>query len=73
MTSLALRGLAARKLRSALTATAILLGVAMVAGTYVLTDQIRNAFDNIQSQAVEGIDVVITPRDAFGQTTPSSR
>ena len=41
MTSLALRGLAARKLRSALTATAILLGVAMVAGTYVLTDQIR--------------------------------
>jgi putative ABC transport system permease protein len=66
MTSLALRGLAARKLRSALTATAILLGVAMVAGTYVLTDQIRNAFDNIQSQAVEGIDVVISPKDAFG-------
>ena len=66
MTSLALRGLAARKLRSALTATAILLGVAMIAGTYVLTDQIRNAFDDIQSQAVEGIDVVITPKEAFG-------
>jgi len=65
MTALALRGLAARKLRSALTATAILLGVAMVAGTYVLTDQIRNAFDNIQSTAVEGLDVIITPKDAF--------
>jgi putative ABC transport system permease protein len=66
MTSLALRGLAARKLRSALTATAILLGVAMIAGTYVLTDQIRNAFEDIQSQAVEGIDVVISPKEAFG-------
>jgi putative ABC transport system permease protein len=66
VTSLALRGLAARKLRSALTATAILLGVAMIAGTYVLTDQIRHAFEDIQAQAVEGIDVVVTPREAFG-------
>jgi putative ABC transport system permease protein len=66
MTALALRGLAARKLRSALTATAILLGVAMVAGTYVLTDQIRNAFDNIQTEALEGVDVVVTPKEAFG-------
>jgi putative ABC transport system permease protein len=66
MTSLALRGLAARKLRAALTATAIVLGVAMVTGTYVLTDQIRNAFENIQSQAVEGIDVIVTPKEAFG-------
>ena len=39
MTSLALRNLGARKLRSFLTALAILLGVMMVAGTYVLTDQ----------------------------------
>ena len=36
MLSLALRGLAARKLRGALTAFAILLGVAMVAGTFML-------------------------------------
>ena len=41
MISLVLRGLAQRKLRSALTAIAILLGVAMIAGTYVQTDQIR--------------------------------
>ena len=68
MTALALRGLAARKLRSALTAIAILLGVAMIAGTYVLTDQIRNAFDDIQADALEGIDVVITPEKAFGSS-----
>ena len=37
MIGLALRGLATRKLRSSLTAIAVLLGVAMIAGTYVLT------------------------------------
>ena len=37
----ALRGLAARKLRSILTAIAIVLGVAMVSGTLVLTDTIE--------------------------------
>jgi putative ABC transport system permease protein len=66
MTALALRGLAARKLRSALTATAILLGVAMVAGTYVLTDQIRTAFDDITANSLEGVDVVVAPKEAFG-------
>ena len=66
MTTLVLRGLAARRLRSALTAVSILLGVAMVTGTYVLTDQIRAAFDDIQSRALEGVDVVVEPRQAFG-------
>ena len=33
-----------RKLRTALTAIAIVLGVAMVCGTYVLTDSISQAF-----------------------------
>ncbi len=74
MIALALRGLAARRLRSALTAVAVVLGVAMVAGTFVLTDQIRNAFDAIQSQAVEGLDVVVGPKEAFqaGFTEPAT-
>ena len=38
-------GLGQRKLRTALTAVAVLLGVAMIAGTYVQTDQIRAAFE----------------------------
>jgi hypothetical protein len=38
---------AQRKLRSALTAIAVLLGVAVIAGTYVLTDQIRNGFNEM--------------------------
>jgi len=40
MGSLVIRGLLTRKLRSALTAIAIILGVAMISGTFVLTDQI---------------------------------
>ena len=41
MISVALKGLAKRKLRALLTALAIVLGVAMVSGTYVLTDTIK--------------------------------
>ena len=40
MTSIALRNLWARKLRTVLTALAIVLGVMMIAGTYVFTDTI---------------------------------
>ena len=68
MTKLALRGLAARKLRTSLSAIAIVLGVAMIVGTYVLTDQITNAFEDITAQGVEGIDVIVTPDEAFSAT-----
>jgi putative ABC transport system permease protein len=56
----ALRDLAGRKLRSFLTALAIVLGVAMVSGTYVLTDTISRAFDNLFQGAYEGISAVVT-------------
>ena len=42
VTRFALKGLFGRKLRTALTAIAIVLGVAMISGTYVLTDSIRS-------------------------------
>ena len=45
MTRVALRGLAARRLRLALTALAVALGVTLIAGTYVFTDTINTAFD----------------------------
>ena len=65
MIALALRSMAQRKLRAALTAVAILLGVAMIAGTYVQTDQITSAFEDIEETANEGVDAVITRREAF--------
>ena len=58
--------MAERKLRSALTAIAVLLGVSMISGTYVLTDQIRDSFKDILETGNEGTDAVLTPR-------PSSR
>jgi putative ABC transport system permease protein len=66
MTAVVLRGLAQRRLRSVLTALAILLGVAMIAGTYVLTDQINTAFEDIEQTANQGVDVVVKPKLEFG-------
>jgi putative ABC transport system permease protein len=64
MIRVALRGLAGRKLRAALTAIAIVLGVAMVSGTYVLTDTIDKAFDNIFSETYANTDAVISGKAA---------
>jgi putative ABC transport system permease protein len=61
MTRLTLRGLAARKLRTALTAIAVVLGVAMISGTYVLTDTIDRAFDQVFAEGNAKSDVVVTP------------
>ena len=60
MRRVALRGLLARKLRSVLTAIAIVLGVAMVSGTLVLTDTIDKAFDSIFSSSYEQTDAVVS-------------
>ena len=65
MTGLALRGLGERKLRSVLTAIAVLLGVAMIAGTYVLTDQMRGGFAELNRSVYGGVDVEVAPKEAF--------
>ena len=65
MIALVLRGLAVRRLRSVLTGVAVLLGVAMIAGTYVQTDQIRRAFDDIEQTANQGNALVVSGRQAF--------
>ena len=60
----AVRGLLSRKLRTALTAIAIVLGVAMISGTYVLTDSIDQAFDTIFTDIRAGSNAVITGKSA---------
>jgi putative ABC transport system permease protein len=62
VTRLALRGLAARKLRSTLTIIAVLLGVTMIAGTFVLTDTIQKAFDNLFTAQTRGADVIVSSK-----------
>jgi putative ABC transport system permease protein len=60
-----LKGLASRRLRTALTALSIVLGVALVAGTYVLTDSINNAFGSIFQTVYRGTDATVTGRNAL--------
>jgi len=65
MIAVALKGLAGRKVRALLTAIAIILGVAMISGTYVLTDTMNAGFDTIFSRSYQNADVVITGKAVF--------
>jgi putative ABC transport system permease protein len=78
VTGVALKGLMGRKVRAILTAVAIVIGVAMVSGTYVLTDTIKSAFTSVFTQAYKNADAVVTGKSAIGNnnsnggnTTPS--
>jgi putative ABC transport system permease protein len=51
-----IKGLLAHKLRLALTALAIVLGVTFIAGTFVLTDTLHNTFDNLFGTIYSKID-----------------
>jgi putative ABC transport system permease protein len=75
MAALVLRGFVQRKGRVILTAIAIALGVALMAGTYILTDTINRSFGEIFHTANKGKDVVVTPAKNLGtrvrsQTSP---
>jgi putative ABC transport system permease protein len=71
MLKLVLRGFVQRKMRVALTAIAIALGVALMAGTYILTDTINNSFAAIFQTASRGHDVVVTPTRTLGRKVRS--
>ena len=60
MTRVALKGLLGRKMRASLTALAIVLGVAMVSGSFVLTDTISRAFTSIFSSSYAHTDAVVS-------------
>jgi putative ABC transport system permease protein len=63
MMAVALKGLAGRKVRALLTAFAVVIGVAMVSGTFVLTDTIQKAFDGIFTSSYEQTDAVIAGKE----------
>ena len=71
MIKLVLRGFLQRKLRVLLTGIAIALGVALMAGTYVLTDTINHSFAGIFQTANRGNDVVVSPTEALGSEITS--
>jgi putative ABC transport system permease protein len=61
-----LKGLLGRKLRAVLTAVAVVLGVSMISGTYVLTDTIKAAFSTVFTQVYKNSDAVISGKSAIG-------
>ncbi len=63
MIAVALKGLAGRKVRALLTAFAVVIGVAMVSGTFVLTDTIQKGFDNVFGASYEQTDAVIAGKE----------
>ena len=60
MIKVALKGLAGRKIRALLTAFAVIIGVSMVSGTFVLTDTMQKSFDGIFETSYENTDVIIS-------------
>jgi putative ABC transport system permease protein len=67
LTSLTLKSLWARKVRALTTTFAVVIGVAFVAGSYVLTDTIFAAFDEIFSESLKGTSVVISAENPVEQ------
>jgi putative ABC transport system permease protein len=65
MTRIALKSISSRRLRTALTALAIVLGVAMVSGAYTLTDAMRGAADSLSKASYEGTAAVVSAKTAF--------
>lgn len=65
MTRVTIKGLLAHKLRFALSALAVLLGVAFMSGTLVLTDTISKTFDDLFANVYQGTDAVVRSRDSI--------
>lgn len=61
-----LKSLLAHKLRLALTAIAVVLGVAFISGTLVLTDTLNATFTNVFGDAYRNVDVAVRAKSAFG-------
>ena len=62
------RGLLAHKLRLALTALAIVLGVTFISGTLVLTDTLHNTFNTLFGHIYQNVDFEIRGKAAFSDT-----
>ncbi|MGO9973113.1 MAG: ABC transporter permease [Solirubrobacteraceae bacterium] len=69
MRKVTVKGLLARKLRLALTAMAIVLGVTFVTGTLVLGDTLNHTFNDLIGTAYQHISFEIRGRAAFANDT----
>jgi putative ABC transport system permease protein len=72
MRSVALKGLAARKVRALLTALAVVIGVAMVSGTFILTDTTLKSFTGLFTASSAKTDAVIRGKEIVKNSTNGS-
>jgi putative ABC transport system permease protein len=63
-----LKGIVAHKLRLVLTAMSIVLGVAFVAGTFVLTDSLKHCLNGTSTEALRGVDAGVRSSSNFDTT-----
>jgi putative ABC transport system permease protein len=68
-----IKGILAKKVRFLLTGVAVMLGVAFVSGTFVLTATISQTFDNLFSNIYEHTDAVVREKEAFSGNFGSGR
>ncbi len=61
-----IKGILAHRVRLVLSMVAVMLGVAFVAGTYVLTDTLQHSYDGLFAQTVSNVDVVVRLRGEDG-------
>jgi putative ABC transport system permease protein len=69
MFRVSLRNLAAHKLRLVLTILAVMLGVSFVAGTFVLSDTMNKAFEDLYGRLTAGTDVQVRTELAYSDLT----
>ena len=67
MRKVALKGLVARRARVLSIALAVFLGVGLMSGAYVFTDTINRSFEDIFTEAAQGTDVAVSPRQVVEQ------
>jgi putative ABC transport system permease protein len=65
MLKVSLRNLLVNKLRLFLTVAAVTLGVSFVSGTFVLSDTMGKAFDELYAGLTSGTDVVVRAKTAY--------
>src|SRR3954454_12777927 len=65
MTKVALKGLGMHKARAILTTLAVVIGVAMISGAYVVSDTMLSAANSLSGSAYDNTDAVVTKKAAF--------
>ena len=73
MWKVTVKGILSKKVRFLLTGIAVMLGVAFISGTFVLTATISNTFDGLFSDIYQHTDAVVRAKETFSGDFGSGR